>query len=1175
MRALSPLLARFVALVAAAVVLGASLLAAGPAEARAPFPYNHPDLQWYTIETEHYRVHYPISRNAEAEHYINAEWMARKTAFVSEEMWEPMAREFDYYMTEKVEIIMAEQSDTLVGYTVPNWNIIVISGSPGWFYRHRGRAEWFSDVLVHELAHVVSIKRDIPITEGAFGGLLSLSYNNGVADSIQGATIFVPGRSAPWWYIEGGAEFWSERSGYNWWTSARDATIRTTMLEDRQLTFDEWGSTESIQSWHDGERGYQQGYSIALYLRERFGDEVMARLANEHDKGFRPNWDELLYDLTGVPPRQLYDDWKQYVNDHYGSVYDAIKAEGEARGRELESRLLPWSSTTPDAIDAYYTDKKRWAPLADLSKVKTRRDYEGERDRTGTYDFFPKVSPDGKWVAENARGRLTILPVPERMFAGRSGDNPWRSENAAARRRVADMTGVFPISFGDGYDFVPGKDQVVASVLEDSVAAASSPLPRFETDGYNFKRLAIIDLTPRTDKRKHGDGTEEFETLRPKKFLGGAYYGKERYTIIPNTGRGFDPAVSPDGSKVAFVEYHDGQLNLYTINIDGTDKRQLTHYTDGAQVQGIDWSPDGEKLVFAIFKNYRADLYTINADGTNIQALNADKFEDRDAHWAADGSIYFSSDPTGIYNIYRYDPTEGTVHQITNVIGSATMPSITPSGDLLYVEFTAFGRKSMVLASDEFLEKDVTDTFRLNPDPEKTTEFLDFSEDYSFYEDATTKYDSLKSFRPVTGYPFLQIGNANLINMAISAGGWMQFNDYNDTHTFTLYGSAGERSFVFGNYQFKGLHPNLSVGAYYSAGKSTFGFRADDDNNPLTTEDSRIFDIRQDTAFYGANVGVSYPLARGLQVSLTGLVNSGGFRRATDKEHTPFVFRVGGSIGGIYQARNRAVLLTYTHQYTDILDGNGRRVDDGEMLDAYHSDQIFVDWLERRPIPTFNIPALQRARRHGHLLELEVQGGYTFQNVFFWDEFRLPGRGQLGTRLAPILSGYPGFILLGETMLGASLQYDMPIFRQFNKRFGMFVLRNLNLRFGASAGNIWSFRPPTDSEHPDVFDVGSQLATDNPELLRREIPFVDIARKNGNYLLTDVSMELRLNLGFMNYNRLTSFFRVAYGFNSVGGIFDVDGDGINDATSTGFGNDLSSEREPAGFRFYLGIGQPW
>ena len=52
--------------------------------------YNHPDLDWFTIETEHFRVHYAVSKETKEEgneHYFTAEWSARKSAKVAEEMF--------------------------------------------------------------------------------------------------------------------------------------------------------------------------------------------------------------------------------------------------------------------------------------------------------------------------------------------------------------------------------------------------------------------------------------------------------------------------------------------------------------------------------------------------------------------------------------------------------------------------------------------------------------------------------------------------------------------------------------------------------------------------------------------------------------------------------------------------------------------------------------------------------------------------------------------------------------------------------------------------------------------------------------------------------------------------------------------------------------------------------
>ena len=55
----------------------------------------------------------------------------------------------------------------------------------------------------------------------------------------------------------------------NWRTTARDRTIRVSLMEDRLLTYEEWHHKVTT-GWNDGERWYQGGHSFALYLRDRF-----------------------------------------------------------------------------------------------------------------------------------------------------------------------------------------------------------------------------------------------------------------------------------------------------------------------------------------------------------------------------------------------------------------------------------------------------------------------------------------------------------------------------------------------------------------------------------------------------------------------------------------------------------------------------------------------------------------------------------------------------------------------------------------------------------------------------------------------------------------------------------------------------------------------------------------
>lgn len=62
--------------------------------------------------------------------------------------------------------------------------------------------------------------------------------------------------------------------------------------------------------------------------------------------------------------------------------------------------------------------------------------------------------------------------------------------------------------------------------------------------------------------------------------------------------KGYDAeaTVSPKGDKIVFTSTRSGDLELYTMNIDGTDVTQITNELgyDG----GAFFSPDGTQLIF-------------------------------------------------------------------------------------------------------------------------------------------------------------------------------------------------------------------------------------------------------------------------------------------------------------------------------------------------------------------------------------------------------------------------------------------------------------------------------------------------------------------------------------------------------------------------------------------------
>ena len=87
---------------------------------------------------------------------------------------------------------------------------------------------------------------------------------------------------------------------------------------------------------------------------------------------------------------------------------------------------------------------------------------------------------------------------------------------------------------------------------------------------------------------------------------------------------------SPDGTKLAFYRGPKGDRNIYVINMDGTG---LVKLTDGGDNLGPSWSPDGNWIAFTSFRDGNNELYIIHPDGTGLTRLTNSPISDWQPRW--------------------------------------------------------------------------------------------------------------------------------------------------------------------------------------------------------------------------------------------------------------------------------------------------------------------------------------------------------------------------------------------------------------------------------------------------------------------------------------------------------------------------------------------------------------
>jgi TolB protein len=111
-----------------------------------------------------------------------------------------------------------------------------------------------------------------------------------------------------------------------------------------------------------------------------------------------------------------------------------------------------------------------------------------------------------------------------------------------------------------------------------------------------------------------------------------------------------DPAWSPDGQQIAFVSERAGGSQIFVMNADGSDVRNLTNDPKRFDSHPA-WSPDGRRIAFSTAfstppKNEQhREIWVMDADGGNVKSLTAGANRyDALPYWLPENQIGFFSD---------------------------------------------------------------------------------------------------------------------------------------------------------------------------------------------------------------------------------------------------------------------------------------------------------------------------------------------------------------------------------------------------------------------------------------------------------------------------------------------------------------------------------------------------
>lgn len=164
---------------------------------------------------------------------------------------------------------------------------------------------------------------------------------------------------------------------------------------------------------------------------------------------------------------------------------------------------------------------------------------------------------------------------------------------------------------------------------------------------FSFRTGAFPDYPYLYTKRVNGQ-YQIFASSGPTSSTTTAVTDERQLTFSGNNWR---PIASPNRQQIAFISNVDGDMHLYTMNLDGSGTRRVTTVPVAgyaATELSFGWSPDGTQLVYP--SNER--LYAVRTDGTGLRTVATAPFgrQYASADWNAATNRIVVRTTQGYYN---------------------------------------------------------------------------------------------------------------------------------------------------------------------------------------------------------------------------------------------------------------------------------------------------------------------------------------------------------------------------------------------------------------------------------------------------------------------------------------------------------------------------------------------
>lgn len=531
-----------------------------------------PDGDWYTFQTEHFRVTYQAGLEGLARH---AAGVAERThAVLSEDLVRPPRGPIDLVVTDHV--------DFSNGFATPftSNRVVVFARPPVGLPSLAFSRDWIELVVAHEVVHIFHLEHAGPVGRAVRSVLGRLPFT---------WPIF-PALAMPVWNIEGLATYYESRltGGGRAHGTYHDMVIRMAALEAEIPRLRQVSAPSP--HWPGGERSYVYGAALMEWITARHGAAAHAALVDATYGSVLPTF--LFVDQVA----------RRALGESFTAMYEAWRGAATDSARALQARLAVAGLTPTETVVG-----------------------------RGPFAVAPRQSPDGRWLSYTAHDYRSDPAT--RLLDVATGE----AATLARRNQFGSILG--PAAW------LPDGTGLVVAQLE------------YEGSYRLYSDLFLLDRDGRERRLTRGE-------------------------------RLSSPDVAPDGHRVVAVQNDHGGARLVEHDMRTGRTRVISGAAAGEAFHAPRWSPDGRRIAATHYAGGRVDVVVVDPSTGAIVPVTRDESLDSSPAWSPDGRwLVFWSDRTGIPNLHAAEaPWPGresappALHQVTNVVGGAFDPEISPDG---------------------------------------------------------------------------------------------------------------------------------------------------------------------------------------------------------------------------------------------------------------------------------------------------------------------------------------------------------------------------------------------------------------------------------------------------------------------------------------------------------------